>query len=82
MPIERVICAGTMKMPVPIMIPMTMAVASHQPNARSNCGGAEAATVVAEPFSGESMERLSPTWSSLGIDSRLPLHHTGSHGPE
>ena len=49
-----------MKMPVPIMIPMTMAVASHQPNTRSNCGGAEAATVVAVPFSGEFMEEIEP----------------------
>jgi hypothetical protein len=35
-----------------------MAVASHQPNTRINCGGAEAATVVAEAFSGESMDEI------------------------
>jgi hypothetical protein len=34
---------------------MTMAVASHQPNARNNCGGAEAAAFGIGPFSEELM---------------------------
>ena len=47
-------------MPVPIMMPTTMAVASQPPNTRSNCGGAGAATVVAGPFSREFMGKIEP----------------------
>ena len=61
-----------MKMPVPIMIPMTMAVASHQPNARSNCGGAEAATVAAESFSGEFMEETETSPSRPDLSPAHP----------
>ena len=59
-PIERVICAGTMKIPVPIMMPMTMAVASHPPSSRSNCGGAAGTTIVTGLGSGEFMGGIQP----------------------
>ena len=38
-PTSRVISAGTMKIAVPIMMPITIELVSHRPSARSSCGG-------------------------------------------
>src|SRR5579862_664003 len=82
LPIERVISAGTIKIPVPIMMPMTMAVASHAPSARSNCGGEEAAGAFIGLGSIGFMDGLQPlqSISDLSTESTLNVQSKTCHG--
>src|SRR5208337_1277513 len=49
LPTSRVISAGTIKMAEPIMIPMTIAVVSHNPRTRRSRGCSETALAGSVP---------------------------------